>query len=76
MYFDTPMIHPQQLFLQLEPEALDITDIESQHSDQQDDKTTKADEEKTDITTISSNFPQSSKIGGSVLVNPHLILTV
>ncbi|XP_029618686.1 interferon-induced very large GTPase 1 [Salmo trutta] len=51
-----------QLFLQLEPEALDITDIESQHSDQQDDKTTKTDEGKTDITTISSNFPQSSKI--------------
>ncbi|KAM9473370.1 interferon-induced very large GTPase 1-like isoform 1-T1 [Salvelinus alpinus] len=47
-----------QLFLQLEPEALDITDIESQHSDQQDDKTTKTDEEKTEITT-SSNFAQS-----------------
>ncbi|XP_021413699.2 interferon-induced very large GTPase 1 isoform X1 [Oncorhynchus mykiss] len=47
-----------QLFLQLEPEALDITDRESQHSDQQDDKTTKTDEEKTEITT-SSNFAQS-----------------
>jgi hypothetical protein len=49
-----------QLFLQLEPEALDITDSESQHSDQQDDKTTKTDEEKTEITTP-SNFAQSSK---------------
>jgi hypothetical protein len=76
MYFDTPMIHPQQLFLQLEPEALDIADIESQHSDQRDDKTTKTDEEKAEITTISSNFPQSSKIGESVLVKHNLILTV
>ncbi|XP_071240827.1 interferon-induced very large GTPase 1-like isoform X2 [Salvelinus alpinus] len=50
-----------QLFLQLEPEALDITDIESQHSDQQDDKTTKTDEEKTEITT-SSNFAQSREM--------------
>ncbi|XP_029491932.2 GTPase IMAP family member 4-like isoform X2 [Oncorhynchus nerka] len=47
-----------QLFLQLEPEDLDFTDSESQHSDQQDDKTTKTDEKKTEITTP-SNFAQS-----------------